>query len=41
MPRVTKYKLDNGKGIWTNDLKAFEGTIFEGRVVLPEAKKKV
>lgn len=39
MPYVKKYKLDNGKAVWTNDLKAFEGTIFEGRVIVAPPEK--
>jgi hypothetical protein len=34
MPKVTKYAMVNGKAVWTNDLEAFEGTIFEGRVII-------
>lgn len=39
MPYVKKYALVNGKAVWTNDLEAFKGTIFEGRVIVPTPEK--
>lgn len=36
MPTMRRYKLDDGKYVWTNSPDAFKGTVFEGKIITQE-----